>query len=85
MEGETLGAFLDWVSREGAWTVTFVDSSISEAKRALKLSGRPDQLRGLTLAEALEVVLPTCGLRHRIDMTVVVIERETGPRGRDGQ
>ena len=80
VEGKTLGAFLDWVSREGAWTVTFADSRFSEAARATVLHGRPDLLKGLTPAEALDVVLPTCGLRHRIDINGghrVVIERET--------
>jgi ferric-dicitrate binding protein FerR (iron transport regulator) len=77
VEGKTLGAFLDWVSREGAWTVTFADSSFSQAARATVLHGRPDLLKGLTPAEALEVVLPTCGLRHRIDGQRAVIARET--------
>jgi ferric-dicitrate binding protein FerR (iron transport regulator) len=77
VEGKTLGAFLDWVRREGAWTVTFADRRFSEAARATVLHGRPDLLKGLTPAEALEVVLPTCGLRHRIDGHRVVIERET--------
>jgi ferric-dicitrate binding protein FerR (iron transport regulator) len=63
VEGRTLGAFLDWVSREGAWTVTFADRRFSEAARATVLHGRPDLLKGLTPAEALDVVLPTCGLR----------------------
>jgi ferric-dicitrate binding protein FerR (iron transport regulator) len=81
VEGKTLGAFLDWVSREGAWTVTFANSRLSEAARATVLHGRPDLLKGLTTAEALDVVLPTCGLRHRIDVNGgqrVVIARETG-------
>ena len=77
VKGKTLGAFLDWVSREGAWTVTFADSRFSKAARAFVLDGRPDSLRGLTPAEALDVVLPTCGLRHRFDGQRVVIERET--------
>ena len=76
VEGRTLGEFLDWVSREGAWTVTFADPRFSEAARATVLHGRPDLLKGLTPAEALDVVLPTCGLRHRIDGDLVVIERE---------
>ena len=33
VEGKTLGAFLDWVSREGAWTVTFADAA-AERPRA---------------------------------------------------
>lgn len=77
VEGKTLGAFLDWVSHEGAWTVTFADSRVSKAARATVLHGRPDLLKGLTPAEALDVILPTCGLRHRIDGSRVVIERET--------
>jgi ferric-dicitrate binding protein FerR (iron transport regulator) len=76
VEGKTLGAFLDWVSREGAWTVTFSNRRLSEAARATVLSGRPDLLKGLTPAEALAVVLPTCGLRHSIDGQKVVIARE---------
>ena len=76
VEGKTLGEFLDWVSREGAWTVTFADPRFSEAARATVLHGRPDLLKGLTPAEALDVVLPACGLRHRIDGHRVVIERE---------
>jgi len=81
VEGRTLGAFLDWVSREGAWTVTFANRKVSEAARATVLHGRPDLLKGLTPAEALDIVLPTCGLRYRIDIHGghrVVIERESG-------
>ena len=80
VDGETLGAFLDWVSREGAWTVTFADRRLSTAARATVLHGRPDLLKGLTPAEALDIVLPTCGLRHRIDINGshrVLIERES--------
>jgi FecR protein len=76
VEGKTLGAFLDWVSREGAWDVTFADRRFSETARATVLYVRPDLLNGLTPAEALGVILPTCGLRHRIDGHRVVIERE---------
>ena len=77
VDGKKLGAFLDWVSREGAWTVTFADVTYADAARAIVVHGRPDQLRGLTPAEALAVVLPTCGLRHRMEGNRVVIERVT--------
>ena len=75
VEGKTLGALLDWVSREGAWDVTFADSGFAATARAIVVHGRPDLLKGLTPAEALEVVLQTCGLRHRIDGNRVVIEK----------
>ena len=84
VDGKTLGAFLDWVSREGAWTVTFADRRLSEAARTTVLHGRPDLLKGLTPAEALDVVLPACRLRHRVDINGghrVVIERETSAGG----
>lgn len=77
VEGKTLGAFLDWVSHEGAWTVTFADRRLSEAARATVLHGTPNLLKGLTPGEALEIVLPTCGLRHRVEGHRVVIERES--------
>ena len=80
VEGKTLGALLDWVSHEGAWTVTFADSRTSDALRATLVHGRPDLLKGLTPAEALDVVLPTCGLRHRIDGRRVVIEADRATR-----
>ena len=84
VDGKTLSAFLDWVSREGAWTVTFADRRLSEAARTTVLHGRPDLLKGLTPAEALDVVLPACRLRHRVDINGghrVVIERETSAGG----
>ena len=77
VEGRTLGAFLDWVSREGAWTVTFADSTLAAPARATVLSGKQGLLKGLTPTEALDVVLPTCGLRYRIERQRVVIEKET--------
>jgi ferric-dicitrate binding protein FerR (iron transport regulator) len=84
VEGQTLGAFLDWVSHEGAWTVTFADRRLSATARTTVLHGRPDLLMELTPAEALDVILPTCGLRHRIDRNGgrrVVIEREGSAGG----
>ena len=41
LDRKTLGAFLDWVSREGAWTVTFADRRFSGAARATVLHGVP--------------------------------------------
>src|SRR6185503_19108028 len=75
VEGKTLGALLDWVSHEGAWTVTFADRGFSGVAREFVVYVRADLLRGLTPAEMLDVVLPTCGLRYRIDRDRVVIER----------
>lgn len=80
LDGRTLGELLDWVSREGAYTVTFADLRLSATARATVVHGRPDLLKGLTAAEVLDVVLPTCGLRYHVDRGRVVIEREISPR-----
>ena len=79
MEGNTCGAFLDWVSHEGAWTVTFADSRQAAAARAFVLYDKNDRLKGLTLFQALDVVLPICGLRHSIDIKrrQLVIEKDS--------
>jgi ferric-dicitrate binding protein FerR (iron transport regulator) len=77
VDGKTLGAFLDWVSREGALTVTFADGGLAAARDEV-VRARSDTLRGLTLAEALAVILPPYGLRHRIDTNGhLVIERNS--------
>src|SRR5262249_54020326 len=80
LEGQTLGAFLAWVSAEGGWHVRYVDDRRGAAWAAITLHG---DIEGLTPAEALAVVLPTCGLRHRIAGAEVLID--SLPDGRSGR
>jgi ferric-dicitrate binding protein FerR (iron transport regulator) len=72
LEGQTLGSFLDWVEREGGWPVRFPDRQLQQSSSSIVLHGSID---GLTPAEALADVLPTCGLTHRIAGDAVVIEK----------
>jgi ferric-dicitrate binding protein FerR (iron transport regulator) len=54
----TLEAFLQWAAREGGWTIEW-STELRERARTTILHGAID---GMTPAEALDVVLPTCGL-----------------------
>jgi ferric-dicitrate binding protein FerR (iron transport regulator) len=58
VENATLEAFLQWAAREGGWTIDWSDALRQRARTTI-LDGAID---GMTPAEALDVVLPTCGL-----------------------
>jgi hypothetical protein len=58
VENATLEAFLEWAAREGGWTIEWSDA-LRQRARTTMLHGTID---GMTPAEALGVVLPTCGL-----------------------
>lgn len=58
VENATLEAFLQWAAREGGWTIEWSDA-LRRRARTTTLHGA---IEGMTPAEALEVVLPTCGL-----------------------
>ena len=70
--GKTLGQFLDWVTRESGYRVRFIDPALERSSRAITLGG---SIAGLDPTDALTVVLPTCGLRHRVIDGIVTIER----------
>jgi ferric-dicitrate binding protein FerR (iron transport regulator) len=72
VDGQTLAAFLDWAAREGGWSVTLADEALRKSASTIVLRGSID---GLTPAQALETILPTCGLTHRIEGDVVVVSR----------
>lgn len=58
VENATLEAFLQWAAREGGWTIEWSDALRQRARTTI-LHGAID---GMTPAEALDLVLPTCGL-----------------------
>ena len=68
----TLSVFLDWVAREGGWTIRFADEALRRSAPSIVLRGSID---GLTPEQALEAILPTCGLTHRIANGTVTIDR----------
>jgi ferric-dicitrate binding protein FerR (iron transport regulator) len=75
IDGRPLGSFLDWAAREGGWTVRLDDAGAERAAREVTLSG---SIQGLSVEEALEAVLPTCRMTHRIDEGALVVETSTG-------
>ena len=58
MENATLESFLEWAAREGGWTIEWSDALRQRARTTI-LHGPID---AVTPAEALDIVLPTCGL-----------------------
>lgn len=63
VEGATLEAFLQWVSREQGWEWQFRDAAAARYGHTVVLHGT---IEGLTPAEALDAVLPTCGMAYQL-------------------
>jgi len=72
LEGRSLEAFLGWVARETGWRVRFEEPSIAASAPSLILHG---SIEGLRPDEAPAAVLPTCGLRHRVEDGTLTIGR----------
>lgn len=62
LEGNQLGSFLEWVSRETGRDVGFDSVQLKVASSGILLHG---SVEGLSPQQALESVLPTCGLTFR--------------------
>ena len=73
LEGSTLDEFLGWVNRETGWSPRFVDPGAAAGADNVVLSG---SIAGMRPTQALEAVLPTCGLVHRLDGGILVIQAE---------
>jgi ferric-dicitrate binding protein FerR (iron transport regulator) len=58
VESATLEAFLQWAAQEGGWTIDWSDALRHRARTTILHAA----IDGMTPAEALDVVLPTCGL-----------------------
>ncbi len=71
LDGRTLRDYLDWLSRETGWTVRYADSSIAVKAATVTLHGSTS---GLRPDQTPAAVLPTCGLRHRLDGQTLIIE-----------
>jgi ferric-dicitrate binding protein FerR (iron transport regulator) len=70
LEGRPLPEFLAWAEREGGRPIRFADPALERANRATIVYGA---IESLTVAEALDVVLPSCGLARRTDGDVITI------------
>lgn len=62
LEGSSLPSFLAWVSRETGRDIRYLDGDTAESSAAIIVHG---SVEGLRPDEALDAVLPTCGLAYR--------------------
>lgn len=72
VEGATLETFLDWVSRELGVTWRYADRAAERHGDAVVLHGSID---GLTPREALDAILPTCGMSQRTIRGQLIVAR----------
>lgn len=79
IEGRPLTEYLGWVSREAGLTVRFADPSIEREAGTVVLHG---SIEGLTPDQTPAAVLPTCGLDHRIEGDLLLIDRPASPATR---
>lgn len=70
LEGASLDSFLRWVSRETGREIRFSDLAAERAAPSVVLHGSAS---GLRPDQALEAVLPTCGLTHSLAKGAVLI------------
>jgi ferric-dicitrate binding protein FerR (iron transport regulator) len=78
LEGRPLPEFLAWAEREGGQPIRFADPALERANATTIVYGAID---GLTVEEALDVVLPSCGLARRTDGDVITIVAADDARG----
>ena len=74
IEGRPLVVFLDWLMREGGWTLDYADATTAERVAEVSLHGTID---GLNAEEAMPMVLEGSGLGFTIDGERFVL-RTTG-------
>jgi ferric-dicitrate binding protein FerR (iron transport regulator) len=78
LEGRPLPEFLAWAEREGGREIRFADPALERANAATIVYGAIERL---TVEEALEVVLSSCGLARRTDGEVITIVSADDARG----
>jgi ferric-dicitrate binding protein FerR (iron transport regulator) len=77
-EGRPLPEFLAWAEREGGRPIRFADPALERANTATIVYGAIERL---TVDEALDVVLASCGLARRTDGDVITIVAADGASG----
>jgi ferric-dicitrate binding protein FerR (iron transport regulator) len=77
LEGRPLPEFLAWAEREGGRPIRFADPALERANVGTVVYGAIERLT----VEALDVVLPSCGLARRNDGDVITIVAADDARG----
>jgi FecR protein len=78
LEGRPLTDFLAWAEREGGRPIRFADPALERATAATIVYGAIERL---SVDEALDVVLPSCGLTRRNHGDVITIVAADDARG----
>jgi ferric-dicitrate binding protein FerR (iron transport regulator) len=68
--GRSAREFLDWAAREKGLPLRFEDAGLEEVASKTILQG---SIEGMTVDQALDSVLPTCGMQHRIERNALQI------------
>jgi ferric-dicitrate binding protein FerR (iron transport regulator) len=69
LDGRTLGEFLRWASRQGGWDLAHLPAGAD----GIVVYG---SVRGMTVEEALDAVLPACGMKRSIVGRALVVSRK---------
>jgi hypothetical protein len=73
IEGRSLRAYLDHTATEHGWTVRYASAAVAAAASRIVLHG---SVEGLSAEQALDVVLASSGLEHRLrDGELLISER----------
>jgi hypothetical protein len=75
IEGLAALEFLHWASRERGLALSFADSALAAEAAGILLDG---SIAGMSVEQALDAVLPTCALRHRVSDGVLLVDRQPG-------
>ena len=70
VEGRPLPEFLAWAEREGGRAIRFADPTLERANAGTIVYG---PIESLTVEEALDVVLTSCGLARRTAGDVITL------------
>lgn len=77
IEGLSLAAYLEHLSREHGWTLRYADPALARDASAVALHG---SVKNLSPREALDVVVATSGLSHRLEDGILTVSRESSSR-----
>jgi ferric-dicitrate binding protein FerR (iron transport regulator) len=75
IEGRSLEAFLDHVTREEGWTLRYANPTLADVASRIVLHG---SVEGLRAEDALGVTLATSGLQYRLRAGELLVSRPAG-------
>jgi ferric-dicitrate binding protein FerR (iron transport regulator) len=78
IDGRSLQEFLEWMARERGLRLRFPSSRVAATAPGIRLNG---SIQGMTLDQALDSVLSTCQMSHRIEGDELVVHAATSVRG----